>query len=154
MKNHKNRPIGTIPVPEVNDTNFHHSRRERGRGPSRGHGHGRGRNFNHDSRLAPNNTLHHQQCKKKDEKHEAVQKKDLENKCYRCGGKGHWSHTCRTPKHLVEVYQASLIKAEKNTETNFISEDNIEPMHLDVADFFGHPEGKIDHLIDDGSVII
>ncbi|XP_056694089.1 uncharacterized protein [Spinacia oleracea] len=22
----------------------------------------------------------------------------------RCGGKGHWSRTCRTPKHLVELY--------------------------------------------------
>jgi hypothetical protein len=22
--------------------------------------------------------------------------------------KGHWSRTCRTPRHLVELYQASL----------------------------------------------
>ncbi|XP_059292765.1 uncharacterized protein LOC132046217 [Lycium ferocissimum] len=89
MKNHESRPTGTIPFPEVNEANFHHSRHGRGRGPSRGHGHGRGRKFILDSLLAPNNTLHHQQCKKKDEKHEAVQKKDLENKCYRCVGKGH-----------------------------------------------------------------
>ncbi|XP_059302177.1 uncharacterized protein LOC132054133 [Lycium ferocissimum] len=89
MKNHESRPTGIVPFPEVNEANFHHSKRGRGRGPSCGHGRGRGRNFNHDSRLAPNNTLHHQQCKKKDEKHEVVQKKDSENKCYRCGGKRH-----------------------------------------------------------------
>jgi len=27
------------------------------------------------------------------------------NICYRCGAKDHWSRTCRTPKHLVELYQ-------------------------------------------------
>ncbi|XP_059306343.1 uncharacterized protein LOC132057758 [Lycium ferocissimum] len=70
MKNHESRPTGTAPFPEVIEANFRHSRRGSGRGSSRGHGRGRGRNFNHDSRLAPNNTLHHQQCKRKDEKHE------------------------------------------------------------------------------------
>ncbi|XP_059281024.1 uncharacterized protein LOC132034658 [Lycium ferocissimum] len=152
MKNHESRPTGTAPFPEVNEANFRHSRRGRGRGPSRGHGRGQGRNFNHDSRLAPNNTLHHQQCKRKDEKYETGQKKNSENKCFRCGGKGHWSRTCRTPKHLIMLYQASLKRAEKDAETNFISEDNVEPMHLDVADFFELPEEKIDHLIGDGSV--
>ncbi|KAH0699102.1 hypothetical protein KY284_013317 [Solanum tuberosum] len=81
--------------------------RGKGRGPSRGRGRGRGRNFNHGDRLALNNNLHHQQCKKNDEKHEVVQKKNSDNKCYRCGGKGHWSRICRTPRHLVELYQAS-----------------------------------------------
>ncbi|XP_059294565.1 uncharacterized protein LOC132047554 [Lycium ferocissimum] len=59
MKNHESRPTGTAPFPEVNEANFRHSRRGRGRGPNRGDGRARGRNFNHDSRLAPNNTLHH-----------------------------------------------------------------------------------------------
>ncbi|KAA3465863.1 cellular nucleic acid-binding protein-like [Gossypium australe] len=27
---------------------------------------------------------------------------------YRCGGKNHWSRTCRTPKHLMELYQQPL----------------------------------------------
>ncbi|XP_059281225.1 uncharacterized protein LOC132034904 [Lycium ferocissimum] len=89
MKNHENRSTGIVPFPKVNEANFYHTRRGKGRGPSRGHGHGRGRNFNHDCCLAPNNRLHHQQCKKKDEKHEAVQKKKTPNKCYRCEGKGH-----------------------------------------------------------------
>ena len=33
--------------------------------------------------------------------------------------KGHWSRTCRTAKHLVDLYQASLKKIEKNIEMNF-----------------------------------
>ena len=36
MKNHESRPTGSMPFPEVNTTNFHQSRREKGRGPSRG----------------------------------------------------------------------------------------------------------------------
>ncbi|KAH0683185.1 hypothetical protein KY289_020937 [Solanum tuberosum] len=123
-------------------------------GPSRGHGHGRGRNFNHGDRLALNNNLHHQQCKQKDEKHEVVQKKNSDNKCYRYGGKQHWSPTYCTPRHLVKLYQASRKEVKNNAEANFISEDNVEPMHLDIADFFENPEGKIDHLIGDGSAIM
>ncbi|CAN6684956.1 unnamed protein product [Malus baccata var. baccata] len=64
-----------------------------------------------------------------------------------CGGNGHWVRTCRTPKHLVELYQASL--KEKGVETNFL--DQAKPMdisdpvfdlsgqfdatHLDISDF-------------------
>uniref|UniRef100_A0A5B7BZ55 CCHC-type domain-containing protein n=1 Tax=Davidia involucrata TaxID=16924 RepID=A0A5B7BZ55_DAVIN len=33
---------------------------------------------------------------------------DSRDICYRCGVKGHWLRTCRTPKHLVELYQASI----------------------------------------------
>ena len=73
--------------------------------------------------------------------------KDNENKCYRCGGKGHWSRTCHTPKHLVELYQASIKNKETNLtdahetnpndtpETNHI--DNPDPAGLNVLDFFG-----------------
>ena len=44
--------------------------------------------------------------------------KGYENKCYRCGIKGHWSRTCRTPKHLVDLYQASLKEKGKEVEEN------------------------------------
>ncbi|XP_015054946.1 uncharacterized protein LOC107001393 [Solanum pennellii] len=132
MKNHESRSTGSMPFPEVNTANIHQSRREKGRGPSRG----RGRNFNHGDRLALNNNLQHQQCKKNNEKHDVVQKKNSDNKCYRCGGKGHWSRTCRTPRHLVELYQASLKEVKYNAEANFITKDTVEPMRLDVADFF------------------
>ncbi|XP_070669139.1 uncharacterized protein [Malus domestica] len=73
--------------------------------------------------------------------------RNSEEACHRCGGNGHWVRTCRTPKHLVELYQASLKK--KGVETNFL--DQAKPMdipdpvfdlsgqfdatHLDVSDF-------------------
>ncbi|XP_068319772.1 uncharacterized protein [Pyrus communis] len=46
--------------------------------------------------------------------------------CHRCGGNGHWGRTCRTPKHLVDLYQASL--KEKGVETNFL--DQARPMDI------------------------
>ena len=73
--------------------------------------------------------------------------RNSEGACHRCGGNGHWARTCRTPKHMVDLYQASL--KEKGVETNFL--DQAKPMdipdpvsdlsgqldttHLDVADF-------------------
>jgi len=55
--------------------------------------------------------------------------------------KGHWSYTCRTPKHLTELYQASL-KEKDNKDVNIIYQDNTnhvdEPLkmtHLDVEDY-------------------
>ncbi|CAL1368551.1 unnamed protein product [Linum trigynum] len=54
------------------------------------------------------------------------------------------------------TYQESL--KGKKIETNCIFEeddsgkDYNDATHLDVFDFFAHPEGKIDHLIGDGNV--
>ena len=72
---------------------------------------------------------------------------------------GHWSRTCRTSKHLVDLYQASL--NGKGKETNFVDHNNfldsfdgVDVTHLDISDFFEDPTGKIDHLIGDRNVII
>ena len=35
-------------------------------------------------------------------------KQDYETSCYRCGMKGHWSRTCRTTKHLVDLIRPPL----------------------------------------------
>ncbi|XP_059291125.1 uncharacterized protein LOC132044640 [Lycium ferocissimum] len=151
MKNHESRPTSSSPFFEVNETNFHQAKRGKGyspnprRGPRSGHDRGRGKNYNHDDRLAPNKSL-----QKKNKKQEAVQRRNPEDKCHRCGGKGHWARACRMPRHLVELYQASLKRAEKNAEANFISEDNDEFMHLDIADCFALLE--IDPVIRDESV--
>ena len=66
---------------------------------------------------------------------------------------GHWSHTYRTTDHLVDLYQASLKKKDKNVEINFIDQkndyddrDDVDMTHLDVIDFFEHPE-DIDILL-------
>ncbi|XP_059290439.1 uncharacterized protein LOC132043979 [Lycium ferocissimum] len=87
MKNHE-RAILYRPIPEVNEANFRHSRRGRGRGPGRGHGRGRGRNFNHDSRIAPNNTLIITECKKKEEKHEVAKEKFEKINAFDVEGRG------------------------------------------------------------------
>ena len=36
-----------------------------------------------------------------------------ENNCHRCCIKGHWARTCHMPKHLADLYQASIKKKEK-----------------------------------------
>jgi hypothetical protein len=46
--------------------------------------------------------------------------KKSESSCYKYGMINHWSLTCRTPKHLVELYQASIKKKKKEIETKFI----------------------------------
>ncbi|XP_070036529.1 uncharacterized protein [Nicotiana tomentosiformis] len=86
--------------------------------------------------------------KGKDEKPKA---KGSETECYCCSGKGHWANIYRTSRYLIELYQASL----KNTgpEANFVSENEFDITHLDVTYFLEHPDGKIDHLISDGSMV-
>ena len=95
--------------------------------------------------------------------------------------KGHWSRICRTAKHLVDLYQASIKGKRTQIETNFINGqgtmdpddlyqvslqeannqidnnfiDNDGAIHLtpfDISDFFEDLSGKIDHLISDGNV--
>ena len=48
-------------------------------------------------------------------------KRVYETECYRCGMKGHWSHTYHTAKHLVDLYQASIKGKGNQIETNFIN---------------------------------
>ncbi|KAM3395079.1 hypothetical protein P3S68_004084 [Capsicum galapagoense] len=141
MKNHENRPTGSAPFPEINDVHAHHARRGKGRDPDHGRGHGR----DDQERNPVLGVNYSSNKKKKDEKREIIT-------CFRCGGKGYYSHDYRALKHLVDLYQASLKKKEKNPETNFLSENNVDIISLDIADFFEHSEGKIDHLIGDGSV--
>jgi hypothetical protein len=50
--------------------------------------------------------------------------KNYENKCYKCCMKGQWSRTCRTPKHLVKLYQAFIKDIEKGIEMNFVNHSN------------------------------
>ncbi|XP_024011242.1 uncharacterized protein LOC112086515 [Eutrema salsugineum] len=136
MLNYQTRPTGSSPFPEVNvASSSPNNRTERGRGrgrnryPGRGRGHGRGRQNDVDREA----------------------RKQKETACYRCGMKNHWAKTCRTPRHLADLYRASQDAKEKdkgkNFETNFISDeagtsfDGISDYtHLDIADFLVDPE--------------
>ncbi|KAK8305966.1 hypothetical protein V6Z12_D03G097600 [Gossypium hirsutum] len=111
MKNHEIRPTGSAPIPEVNVVvhnkygNEKYKGRDRGRGRGRGCGRSGGR-----GRLTSN-------------RYHGV----IENLCYRCGMRGHWARTCRTPEHLVKLYQTSIKGKKNNIETNFKSKnDEIE----------------------------
>ncbi|XP_059663750.1 uncharacterized protein LOC132309462 [Cornus florida] len=84
-------------------------------------------------------------------------------------GRGHWQSICRTPKHLADLYQASMKEKGKQKEMNFLDHDepvdttnlemnfinHDEPVNitnLDVSDFFDDRDGMIDFLIGDGNV--
>ena len=67
--------------------------------------------------------------------------------------KGHWSRTCRTPQHLVDLYQASIKAKGKEIEMNFTDGDGLDLTYYDI-DFFGGPSEKTNHLINDEKINI
>ncbi|CAM8978840.1 unnamed protein product [Rhodiola kirilowii] len=172
MKNHHSRPTGSTPIIEANVifSNNYGSNQQHGRG---GHGNkrgrGRGRSFgsyqNHSTQHPPNfKKKTHYPMKGMD--NEGKQKgtatfKRTESSCFRCGMKGHWDRTCRTPKHFVDLYQASL--KGKGVEANFTEQKNDDPMnlaqldpmnktHLDVSDFFEDVNVDPNQPINDGKM--
>ncbi|XP_074337308.1 uncharacterized protein LOC141674501 [Apium graveolens] len=139
MKNHQARPTGSTPFPEVNAVTNNEYRdnksfgRERGhgygRGRGRGHGRARGRGFGRgrgrSNQQNPPNFKRKSYFQKratnekKPEGSTMVKRGESTYSC--CGMKGHWRSTCRTSKHFVDLYQASL----KNVETNFTEQKSI-----------------------------
>ena len=49
---------------------------------------------------------------------------------------GHWERTCRTAKHLVDIYQTSQKNKVKGADANFVNEASIFGPTLDVSDIF------------------
>ncbi|KAM0982076.1 hypothetical protein ACFX2A_015346 [Malus domestica] len=136
MKNHQSRLTESAPFPEVNAAflegntiSFRDNNYKRGCG----HKHNPGLSFKNANRQK--------------EKSHMNTRRNSEGVCHRCGGNRHWARTCRTPKHLVDMYQASF--KEKGVEINFL--DQAQPMetpdpvtnllgqlnttHLDASDF-------------------
>ena len=146
MKNHGLRPTGFAPLTEQNNTghgNGYTSGRDRGRG--RGHGRrdtrGRGYGQIRVRGVSFKNSNSHQKWEKK-------YGDKQENECYRCGSKNHWARTCRTPTHLVALYQQSVKQKRKNVETNMVYEGGADDFdfgdstHLDLSDFLVDEEKK------------
>ena len=111
LKNHQSRPTGSTPFPEVNETSFDNNREYNGRG--RGHGRKRGGRTQNTPRK--NTTPYHRKGNYNETKQhgngqglQIKPPKTHEEKCLRCGMKGYWQRTCRMPKHLVNLYQASI----------------------------------------------
>ncbi|XP_070017162.1 uncharacterized protein [Nicotiana sylvestris] len=151
MRNHENRPTGSTPLPEVDEVYSHYAKRGKGRGLIRGRGHGRGRgqgrNFPNVDHPPPQRKITAKSGKgKMRNQRQMVQKPNVIIAVEKAIG-----HIFIVPRHLVELYQASL--KNKGPEANFVSDNNFDITHLDVADFFERSDGKIDHLIGDGSMV-
>ncbi|XP_021985118.1 uncharacterized protein LOC110881045 [Helianthus annuus] len=139
MKNHETRPVGAAPIPEANVATYNGKSESygRGRGYHRGRGHGRGRENYHSVQFRNKWThqkWHNNEHKSNDEKKNKKKVRSSSNACYRCGSNNHWSKTCRTAKHLVELYQQSTKDKAKGIETNF----TYEVANVDVTD--GHKD--------------
>ncbi|KAL8155393.1 hypothetical protein AgCh_000685 [Apium graveolens] len=66
-----------------------------------------------------NNNYGHQKWQnEKPKKRKAPPEGDTRDICFRCGAHGHWTRTCRTPKHLVEHYESSKKQNGQMMETN------------------------------------
>ena len=143
LKNHNLRPTGSQEFNETNavessnppETNVarrggrgRFNNRGRGRGNFRGRGRGRGHGRGH---FSPRNNIQKGHYQPENKSQATTKGKDT---CYRCGMTGHWGRTCRTAKHLVDLYQASV--KGKNAEVNYVNEDNAPGPSLDVSDFF------------------
>ncbi|GAV64029.1 hypothetical protein CFOL_v3_07547, partial [Cephalotus follicularis] len=115
LQNHESCPTGSAPLPEVNATYSHFRGRGIGRGRGRGRGRGNGRNQNF---LGPRNnnsmkwqnpdTEQRQKWRNSGQSSNAGQAQNKKGNCNRCGMEGHWYRACRTAKHWVDLYQASL----------------------------------------------
>ncbi|KAG2708079.1 hypothetical protein I3760_05G174700 [Carya illinoinensis] len=114
LRNHQSRPTGSISFPEVNGTRFTPFPEANGTSFQRNRGRGRGRkNYRSGSPRSDHTkvdniiyTPYHQKWFNL-EKGKCPQNKFLkknENGCHRYGMTGHWSRTCRTAKHLVDLY--------------------------------------------------
>ena len=132
LKNHQSRPTGSISLPEANATI---QTNRRGRGYFYGRGRSRGRHiywnqgdYNHNKKNNSNNQkLNHSEILsgKTTGPHN---KRVYETECYRYGMKGHWSRTCRTTNHFVDLYQVSIKGKCNQIETNFInSQGTMDP---------------------------
>ncbi|KAL5743334.1 hypothetical protein ACOSP7_002212 [Xanthoceras sorbifolium] len=156
MKNHELRPTGSSTFPEVNANRYKSN--GRGRGHGRGHGQwngSRGRGYssrgsyksswNRNTNNMPQkwNANVAKQDKGKNKITDDKTTKSNKDVCFRCGVPGHWSRTCRTPKHLVDLYQASIRGKIKEIEANLANLSDPEDItHLDIPDFFGDENGN------------
>ena len=56
--------------------------------------------------------------------------------------------TYRIPKHLIDLYQASIKEKGKEIEMNFTDRNGLDLTYYD-SDFFGGPSEKTDNLMND-----
>jgi hypothetical protein len=131
LKNHQSHLTGFALFPEVNRTFFN-----RGNNGQRCK-HGRNNQYRVGctyNSLRRNTTSYHQkwnhnETQQREKGNGLLNKppKAHEELCYRCGMKGHWSYTCRTAKHLVDMYRASMKEKRKRVQSAHIFQSTYFP---------------------------
>jgi hypothetical protein len=112
IKNHHKRSIGSAPLPEVHNVQKQSRNKNKFNGPDPKNRTGK---HKHNRRQRPNSN--------KRKKDNAKPKND--NKCHRCGDFSHFAKNCRTPKHLVALYQKSLKEAKPARDTRYEAHFNL-----------------------------
>lgn len=103
--------------------------------------------------------------RKKKKKGKEMNPADHEDICYWYGMNGHWSRTCHTTKHLVDIFSVLTEDKGKECLENFASQlnatknnDHVNDVSNDVTHFFMWLifflayRGQINHLIGVGQV--
>ncbi|GAV81927.1 hypothetical protein CFOL_v3_25380, partial [Cephalotus follicularis] len=92
LQNHDSRPTGSAALPKANATSM------------------KWQNLD---------TKQLQKWRNPGQSSNAGQAQSKKGNCNRCGMEGHWYRICRTAKHWVDLYQASLKEKGKQVEANF-----------------------------------
>ncbi|KAG2658032.1 hypothetical protein PVAP13_1KG275405 [Panicum virgatum] len=138
MQNHLTRPTGSLSKPEANavsSSQKNEGKKESQKAPWKG----KNQKFNNFKKKG-------QWKSKKIPPGGEYGKQDQE--CYRCGMKGHWSRICRTPKHIVKLYQelnGQLKKRKTEHEAHFVSSRKFEQECLIMTKKIGDNK-KIDQV--------
>jgi len=141
MKNHQSRPTSSTPFPEANGTSFCGNKGNHYRGR------GRGRIYIYIYIIEVNGniliiltkemfistrsgtTLRRTNIKTKVYRINPQRTMKID-KCYRCNMKRHLSRTCRMPKYLIDLYQASIKEKEKWIKMNFVNHINLVVIYI------------------------
>ncbi|KAG2643082.1 hypothetical protein PVAP13_2KG330067 [Panicum virgatum] len=120
MQNHLTRPTGSLSKPEANAVSSSQKNEGKGKESQKAPWKGKNQKFNNFKKKG-------QWKSKKIPPGGEYGKQDQE--CYRCGMKGHWSRICRTPKHIVKLYQelnGQFKKRKTEHEAHFVSSRKFE----------------------------
>jgi hypothetical protein len=98
MRNHHQCPVGTVLLPEVNNSSKGKEKMDDAK-PSKNVG-----KFKKDKK---------NKQKKNQSKDQSLEKEKKSFMCHRCGGANHITKKCKIPQHLVDLYQKSLKKTGK-----------------------------------------
>ncbi|XP_052161989.1 uncharacterized protein LOC127779299 [Oryza glaberrima] len=130
VENHTSRPTGSSVVPEANASSFKKGKNQNNQN--------NGKNF-----WKNGGKVNKTSFKKKGNQNSKSKKGSTSGEygkqdqvCFKCGTRGHWSRICRTPKHLIELYQEKHGKKKSEHQSHFTveiqhSEEKMAAMHID-----------------------